>query len=280
MARYHISPKTGNPSLCRAESGKCPFGKDDVHFSSREEARTAFEQLRASVPNGFKKTRRFNPKHIAPDTFLTDEGEQKIKIYGIHCPDCDAVPSAYNAAMLTTSDYAYCECGNQYLIEDADIRFEPDNPSYKFLDKKEVVNAVWYHATSRENWPRIEVSRFSPAPHEFHMGTFDAAMDRGQTDYADHSSNSKGFWLYEVKLNDDVQIADEIAEDKNTNVINPRDHVTDVKRYVNRWEDMSSISLAVKPEKFQVLKRRWVTPEEAYRRYSVYNVRPSYMRSD
>jgi hypothetical protein len=43
MSKYHINPQTGNPGLCRAQSGNCPFGSDDEHYPSKQEARTAFE---------------------------------------------------------------------------------------------------------------------------------------------------------------------------------------------------------------------------------------------
>lgn len=54
MAKYHINPATGNPGVCRADPSKpnargCDFdlGESD-HYSSAEEARTAFE---ASMEN-------------------------------------------------------------------------------------------------------------------------------------------------------------------------------------------------------------------------------------
>ena len=37
MAKYHINSK-GNPAVCRATKGKCPFGGADQHFESRKEA--------------------------------------------------------------------------------------------------------------------------------------------------------------------------------------------------------------------------------------------------
>lgn len=44
MARYHINPNTDEPGICRAHSGRCPFGSADEHFDSPEAARVAFEQ--------------------------------------------------------------------------------------------------------------------------------------------------------------------------------------------------------------------------------------------
>lgn len=44
---FHINPTTGNPGLCRAEAGNCPYKDSDgnpaPHYSSKEEARAAFE---------------------------------------------------------------------------------------------------------------------------------------------------------------------------------------------------------------------------------------------
>ena len=37
MAKYHINSK-GNPAVCRATKGQCPFGGADKHFESRKEA--------------------------------------------------------------------------------------------------------------------------------------------------------------------------------------------------------------------------------------------------
>lgn len=48
MARYHISSRTGNPGLCRAEF-QCPFGDiESEHYNSKEEAREAFERAQSN----------------------------------------------------------------------------------------------------------------------------------------------------------------------------------------------------------------------------------------
>jgi len=44
MSKFHINPKTGEPGLCRAHGGNCPFGSADQHFNSAEDARSAYEQ--------------------------------------------------------------------------------------------------------------------------------------------------------------------------------------------------------------------------------------------
>ena len=44
---YHINPETGNPNLCRAEKGKCPFGSPEEHFPTKGEALLAYENRMA-----------------------------------------------------------------------------------------------------------------------------------------------------------------------------------------------------------------------------------------
>jgi len=43
MKRYHVNPKTGNPNICQAKIGFCPFGADEPHYLSKDEARKATE---------------------------------------------------------------------------------------------------------------------------------------------------------------------------------------------------------------------------------------------
>lgn len=48
MSRYHFNPSTGEPGQCRAEIS-CPFGGDEIHFSSADEARAGYEKLQAGA---------------------------------------------------------------------------------------------------------------------------------------------------------------------------------------------------------------------------------------
>lgn len=43
MAKFHVNTITGNAGKCKAKKDKCPFGKDEEHYGSAEEAREAFE---------------------------------------------------------------------------------------------------------------------------------------------------------------------------------------------------------------------------------------------
>lgn len=60
MNKYHISPTTGRPNICRATVRACPIGGQDEHYSSADEARNAYEtkmsdQTFQSVSKGSKK---------------------------------------------------------------------------------------------------------------------------------------------------------------------------------------------------------------------------------
>jgi len=61
---YHISPSTGNPNICRAQNGNCPFASDDDHYETKAEAREAFEkkQNEAAPSQPLKK----NPGLVRP----------------------------------------------------------------------------------------------------------------------------------------------------------------------------------------------------------------------
>ncbi len=43
MSKFHINPKSGEPGACKANNGGCPFGGDEAHYESTDDARKAFE---------------------------------------------------------------------------------------------------------------------------------------------------------------------------------------------------------------------------------------------
>lgn len=56
--KFHVNPKTGNPSGCRATEKKgCPFGGEDTHFESKEAARADYEKKQADLENFLWKTK-------------------------------------------------------------------------------------------------------------------------------------------------------------------------------------------------------------------------------
>lgn len=75
MAKFHIG-RGGKAAACSARKGKCPFGSDDEHFSTRDAARVAAEERMAKtngVLNSSKKTttpaaKKSTPKKPAKTT--------------------------------------------------------------------------------------------------------------------------------------------------------------------------------------------------------------------
>ncbi len=55
MAKFHVSTD-GNPRVCTASKGNCPFGGDENHYTSKEAARAAFEASEAIPESTSKKT--------------------------------------------------------------------------------------------------------------------------------------------------------------------------------------------------------------------------------
>lgn len=77
MRRYHINPKTGVPSICRAEQGKCPYGGKtgeqnhyDTYGEAQKKSQQYFEKLYNLLPNGIPN----NSKEIM------NEVESKLKV--------------------------------------------------------------------------------------------------------------------------------------------------------------------------------------------------------
>ena len=44
MKLYHVNPRTGNPQVCGAEAGNCPFG---THTFSERACRELYERVMA-----------------------------------------------------------------------------------------------------------------------------------------------------------------------------------------------------------------------------------------
>lgn len=65
MTKYHINPRSGQPGLCTASVGSCPFGGIEDHHLTIREARKAYEgsMLEELWPSTSKKKRPFKPSY-------------------------------------------------------------------------------------------------------------------------------------------------------------------------------------------------------------------------
>lgn len=267
--KYHINETTGRVNICRAKEGNCPLAPAEEHYTSKEAARSGYERTQVALPApSSKRTSNVDPR----TGYLTAEAAAKVKVQGIVCPYCGASmndPQKLKVLIQPYDEVPCSSCAKPFDLEAANVELKEGDPSYKFYDDDEVRNATWYHATHLENWLGDEKAAFSYF--EAHVGTEEAAFDRGISEYAIHGSRSNGFYLYEVKLAEDVTIAKEVVKDENGVVAYDG---SDVTRYINKWEDTASISLAVNSQKLVILNKRKVEAKEAHERLTAYNISP------
>lgn len=64
MTKYHINPQTGNPGLCKATQ-HCPFGEAANHYSSKDEAREAYELAQGcSAPETLRRVSKNDQQNV------------------------------------------------------------------------------------------------------------------------------------------------------------------------------------------------------------------------
>jgi len=142
----------------------------------------------------------------------------------------------------------------------------------KFLDDQEVLNSSWFHITTKSDW-LTEVTSVEKTP-LIHLGTEEAAYDRleqlkkNASSPKSKTSQTKDFYLYEVRLLPHASMSNQLVEDNNE--LAP-EHVGEINqyamnfsrsfqeqmlrdydlygttRYLNSYEAIGSISLLTNP---------------------------------
>ncbi len=81
MPKYHINLESGEPGPCSADKGNCPFGGDELHFTSEDAARQAYELIaaaeKAKTLQAWKKKPRTAAKSnnsYSENTYLSGHG--------------------------------------------------------------------------------------------------------------------------------------------------------------------------------------------------------------
>lgn len=280
MVRYHLNPETGNPGICRADPSKpnskgCRFKRsEDEHYATMEEAQAAYESSQSKRLFEEPTTKTVPAKgtaesHRDKSGWLKEEYARLAAPQGAFCPYCGKAADHRAAYAIVSNEWAYCSCGERYDSGTVKIEIGEDHPAYRFYtDKESVKDAVWYHASGDGKWDETVGEK----DFEAHIGTEAAAFDRALTEYTTHFEWSRdSFYLYEVRVHPDAQIADEVAKDDNAKTVG-KDEDADVTRYINIWEDLASISLAANSKKLQIVGRRTVSREEALERITPYNM--------
>ena len=213
-------------------------------------------------------------------TILLDYDVAPADMVGLICPNTNCGKHMTRREWGTKRDLAaygdLITC--QHCENDADNTFReftPDNckvdvesRSAELIEDSAARTTVWYHATTRENWDKNILVR-NPREGDLyvHLGTKSAAIERIH-DSLDHKGGE--FYLYEVTLMEDTNLASHILSDDNVwpthtnsderyaDSWEPVDwkneiQVHDAVRYLNRWETPGSVSMLARASKIQVV---------------------------
>lgn len=202
---------------------------------------------------------------------LKPEFAQQAAIKDFFCPGCRKPLALYDGWLIITNRKVACPCGESFDIFSALVVLSPENPASEYLHEAKVRESAWFHATHDPQWERV-FSRKTPLI--IHAGTEGAAFDRALGIYLSRYPQKieETFELYELRLKPEAKIAARIVHDANLEKVLLRG--SDVTRYINRWEDPASISIAAKTSVLEVVSHRTVKSSEARERISIYNVRP------
>jgi hypothetical protein len=162
------------------------------------------------------------------------------------CPECD------DRVVMTFEDRAAgesrtCRCGHDVSAQEEYPA--PTNPFDVALDPAAVENLVWYHTTTRADWPPTDES---PSASATHLGTFESAIENMFRRMRDQSDADSQCYLQRVRIAcppAEVSPLGQELSDFMGNVWLGALYETGypVVRYVNVHEHPGSISLAVVP---------------------------------
>jgi len=286
----HLSTVTGKWETCNAKKRPCRYIKTSIH---REEDATQKEELWAAVK---KQVASVAKKHSKPgvspiqsnsvlemgrlgeDGFLAEDEVDRIQIHGMSCPECGSALGARNL-FAEEDGGAVCDQDHVTFIDDLHVNMTPENPSYRYLSKDAVLAEVWYHSSQDSNWLK---SFEDDEEATVHLGVEQASYDRALYDYASKKvpdDFAHDFYLYEVRIDGDASVADNIS---NSNYTVDREierkwidgeKADDVTRYYNTVEGPGSISLVANPRKLKIIGKRKVSKDDARQILSIQNVR-------
>lgn len=102
MAKYHVNNE-GNPGPCGAEKGNCPFGGEEEHYSSFEDARMAYEQSMSQA--SVKKLSKQKLSTVASSHFISllDRNGDVVR-EGTKDRMENLQPGVYSATLNTSAD--------------------------------------------------------------------------------------------------------------------------------------------------------------------------------
>lgn len=78
MAKYHVNA-AGEAGPCKATQGGCPFGGEENHYSTPEEARAAYERTATKKKGLFSIFKRSKPKHEVVEDAAIEEPKPAVR---------------------------------------------------------------------------------------------------------------------------------------------------------------------------------------------------------
>lgn len=138
MKRYHVNPKTGSPSICRADTGKCPYGGDTGqkgHYDTYGEAQKAsqkfFEKMYEILPGAFNVNQEEVEKGLRENRKLKNEEEVELPS-GTTFEISDGISNSKNEelVMAVINGEIYRETGWDHTS----VALQNPNISRKFLE--------------------------------------------------------------------------------------------------------------------------------------------------
>lgn len=223
------------------------------------------------------------PPQASPskNPYFPPERYGEISLEGVRHPLCGRRVTLEEALTLHAHQGVLCKpcfegapagLADKLYLESLQVEVAPSKDTYRALEASAVAELTWYHSTTTEAWgDTLQVDDGFYA----HVGSRQAAMDRQLSELL--PVNGKGFWLFEVEVSGEASVAEALYPDDNDDYsvsFHPvrRPLPASVLRYVNRWEDLGSISLVVDTRVLSVVNRTWVPMEEARATASLFNL--------
>lgn len=185
----------------------------------------------------------------------------------VSCPTCKRTLTAEEVYKAFNQDVEQCSCGADIHYEKLTVEVDETNPTAVIAyDVDQAKKLTWYHSTELEDWEdALEDDSFF-----VHLGTEQAAKDRRISEMSHQYNVATGYWMHEIKLNPQATMHEEVLHDENqTDEGFKKGEIT---AYINRYEDLGSISCAAQPTQFTVVNSRWVELKETHKEPSWYNV--------
>lgn len=191
----HIN-SNGEPGVCKAQKGGCPFGAPDTHFESTAEAAVAYESAQKAMGNGI------NPRQVKEDGTYEDDvnfasfesKEEALKVANIIANEGKFAGIVTVTTTYSTrpdednyeNDEEYEEAQEEYMDDFYDHNVEPSETEVNYFvrgfdkweDRNKISPDAW--APSARNMDEIDFDLEGEPNDVFEMEPTDDYMNDRQ----------------------------------------------------------------------------------------------------